>query len=65
MDIKTKVTYYPLKLLDGFFHIFKRTEIISPVMETKDTGIPPYDNFREADEFAQELNDNLSNIQDA
>ena len=65
MDIKTKVTYYPLKMLDGFFHIFKRTEITSPVIEAKDSGIPPYDNYDEASEFAQELNDNLSNIQDA
>ena len=65
MDIKTKLTYYPLKMKDGFFHIFKRIEITSPVVEVMDSGIPPYDNYEDASEFVQELNDNLSNIQDA
>lgn len=63
MDIKTKVTYYPLKMKDGLTHIFKRTEITSPVIDVEDTTIPPYDDYNEARELVQELNDNLSNIQ--
>ena len=55
MDIKTKVTYYPLMLADGY-HIFKRTEIISPVIELEDTGIEPTDNYNSVNEKVSDLN---------
>ena len=57
MDIKQTVTYFPLKMLDGLFHIYKRTEIVSSKIETEDTGILPFDDYNSANEKATDLND--------
>ena len=59
MDIKTKVTYYPLKWVDELFHIFKKTEIISPVIKIEDSGIAPFDDYNSAQEAANKINERM------
>ena len=44
-------------MLDGLFHIYKRTEIVSSKIETEDTGIIPFDDYNAANEKATDLND--------
>ena len=64
MDIKTKVTYYPLKKEDGKFHIMKKTEIISPVIEIIDFGFQT-DDYISANEACSAFNDNYERMKDA
>jgi len=70
MDIRKVITYYPLKMGDGLFHIFIRTEIVSSKIEVEDVGIETFDDYNSAYEKANDLNNwrengNLSDIQNA
>jgi hypothetical protein len=56
MDIKPTITYYPLKMLDGLFHIFKRTE--QPALTiTEEDACEPCDDWFEANAIVELLND--------
>jgi hypothetical protein len=57
VGVKRTITYYPLKMLDGLFHIFARTEVTSSKIEIEDTGILPFDDYNSANEKATDLND--------
>ena len=56
MDIKPTVTFYPLKMLDGLFHIFKRTERPALII-TEDAEIDPFDDYVQANEIVSYLNE--------
>jgi hypothetical protein len=70
VDIRKVITYYPLKMADGLFHIFMRTEIISSKIEIEDVGVETFDDYNSAYEKVNDLNNwrengYLSDIQDA
>ena len=61
------ITYYPLKMIDGLFHIWKRTEI-TPCFDVEEaTNTLPYEEYEDACEEVERLNRSedvdLSNIQ--
>ena len=56
MDIEPKITYYPLRMLDGLFHIFKRTERPSLVI-TEEDDCEPCDDWFEANAIVEMYND--------
>jgi hypothetical protein len=53
VDIKMLVTYYPLKLANGIFHVFKKTQVLAD-SELEDM-MYEYDDFKSADEAAKDL----------
>lgn len=53
MDIKTIVTFYPLKMADGTFHIYKKTQVFAD-SELEDTLLT-YDDRNDADSAAKDM----------
>jgi hypothetical protein len=53
MNIKILVTHYALRMADGVFHVFKKTQVLAD-SELEDM-MYEYDDFKSADEAAKDL----------
>jgi hypothetical protein len=57
------ITYYPLKMIDGLWHVWKRTEEHTPMKIEEETLCHPYEDEQEAKECVEMMN-RMSNSQD-
>lgn len=57
MDIKIKRWFYPLKTMDGKYHIYQRDEIFSPLLSVKQLDSPVFVGEKEAQRFADKMNE--------
>lgn len=53
--VMKNITYYPLKMIDGLFHIFKRTEY-TPCFDVEEATDMYFDEYKDAYEEAERLN---------